>query len=596
MPMKPESKAHSHSLKPMAVFSLYRRLGHHLRPHRSRMALAGLCMAGATAAEILKPWPLKVIFDAILIPKNNHGWLLDRLATIISDQQLLLAAMVGSILLLAVIGGIFGFGQSYLLSATGQKVVTSIRIQLYSHIQRLSQNFHDERSSGDLMTRLTQDVQMMRELLVNSGMLMVARAMVVIGSLAVMFVMDWKLAFVALVVVPMLAFVSWHFGARIKTASRQLRRREGHLAQVMTESIAAIKVVQAYARESFEEERFADQSEAGSTATLKAARLEAHMERLVQVVLALGTCGVVWYGVTRVQAGILTPGDLLVFTVYLTGLYKPIRKLSSVTGRMAKATVSGERILDILKLKPEVGDLPGARPAPKLKGSISFRNVSFAYLRGTPILAQANFYIAPGETVALMSESGSGKSTIANLLLRFYDPVEGSIRIDGVDIRNFTLESVRQQVAVVLQDSVLFNSSIRDNIAYGRLDATDEEIFAAARAASAHDFITELPDGYDTMVGERGALLSGGQRQRISIARAFIRDASILILDEPLTGLDRDNEQIVRDALHLLMRGRTSIIITHDADTALMASRTFTISGGRIREVDPSHRKFDVAS
>jgi ATP-binding cassette, subfamily B, bacterial len=591
-----ENSPRARSLNPIAVFNLYRRLSSHLHSHRKSLALAGFCMAGATAAEILKPWPLKVIFDAILIPGHNHGWLLDRLSAIISDQNLLLLSMVGSILLLSVIGGAFGFGQSYLLSTIGQKVVTSIRMKLYSHIQRLSQNFHDERSSGDLMTRLTQDVQMMRELLVNSGMILVARGMVIVGSLAVMFVMDWKLALVALFVIPLLTIVSWHFGARIKIASRQLRRREGRLAQVMTENIAAIRVVQAYARESFEEERFADQSEAGSVATLKAALLEAHMERLVQFILALGTCGVVWYGVFRVQAGALTPGDLLVFTAYLTGLYKPIRKLSSVTGRMAKATVSGERILDILELKPDVGDKFGATPAHRLKGAIAFRNVSFSYLRGVQVLAQANFYIAPGETVALMSESGSGKSTIANLLLRFYDPTEGSVRMDGVDIRDFTLESLRRQVAVVLQDSVLFNSSIRDNIVYGKLDASDEDIFNAARAASAHDFILELPNGYDTLVGERGALLSGGQRQRISIARAFIRDARILILDEPLTGLDRENEQIVRDALAQLMQGRTSIIITHDPKTAQMASRTFTISGGRILEIEPSTKILDFAS
>ena len=560
------------------------------------MALAGLCMVGATAAEILKPWPLKVIFDAILVPRHKHGWLLDQLTSFIGNQQLLLAAMVASILGLTLIGALFSYGQSYLQSMTGQKVVTSIRIELYSHIQRLSQSFHDERSSGDLMTRLTQDVQMMREILVNSALIMTARAMIVIGSLTVMFAMDRELALVALAVVPMLVFVSWHFGAKIKSASRQMRRREGRLAQVMTESIAAIKVVQAYARESFEEARFADQSEAGAEAGLTAARLEAHMERLVQVILALGTCGVVWYGVMRVQAGILTPGDLLVFIAYLTGLYRPIRKLSSATGRMAKATVSGERILDILKLKPEVCDLPDARPAPRLRGAIDFENVSFAYVRGTAVLADATFHVGPGETIALMSESGSGKSTIVNLLLRFYDPVQGCIRLDGADIREFTLESVRRQVSVVLEESVLFNASIRDNIAYGKLDATDEEIFEAARSAGAHDFILSLPDGYDTMIGERGTLLSRGQRQRIAIARAFIRDASILILDEPLTGLDRENENIVKRALQLLMKGRTTLIITHDGATALMAARTLTISSGRVLEIDRARQLLGVAS
>jgi ATP-binding cassette subfamily B protein len=263
---------------------------------------------------------------------------------------------------------------------------------------------------------------------------------------------------------------------------------------------------------------------------------------------------------------------------------------------MAKATVSGERILDILKLKPEVGDLPGARPAPRLQGGMAFENVSFAYVRGTPVLTDASFHVTAGETIALMSESGSGKSTIVNLLLRFYDPVQGFVRLDGIDIREFTLESIRKQVAVVLEESVLFNVSIRDNISYGRLDATEEEIFAAAHSASAHDFIMGLPDGYDTMVGEKGALLSRGQRQRIAIARAFIRDASILILDEPLTGLDRENENIVKQALQRLMKGRTTIIITHDTATAMIASRTLTISSGRILEIDPARRTLGLAS
>ncbi len=583
--MKHVAEKKPHSLKPTAVFSLYRRLGHHVKPMRWKLAGAGICMVGITAVELLKPWPLKVIFDGILVPGHNQGWLMGQIALWAPGSDMLLGLMVASILVLAIIGGLFGFGQSYLLSIAGQGVVTSIRLQLYSHIQRLSQSFHDERSTGDLMTRLTQDVQMMREFLVNTGMLMLARSLVVAGSLSVMFVMDWRLALAGIAIAPLLAFVSWYFGGRIKLASRQLRKREGNLANVMSESISAIKLVQAYARESHEEARFARQTSAGSEATIKAVRLESHMERLVQIILALGTCAVIGYGVMRVQAGILTPGDLLVFTAYLAGLYRPIRKLSSTTGRMAKATVSGERILDILKLKPEVSDLPHAGPAPLLRGGISFRSVSFAYAGGNAVLNNANFTIAPGETVALMSRSGTGKSTIANLLLRFYDPQQGNVLLDGADIRQFTVESVRNQTAIVLQDAVLFNASIRDNIGYGRQNASDEEIVAAARAASAHEFIMGLPEGYNTFVGERGGKLSGGQRQRICVARAFVRQASILILDEPLTGLDKENEAMVRDALRRLMRGRTTIIITHDPDVARMASRIFSISKGRIYEV-----------
>jgi ATP-binding cassette, subfamily B, bacterial len=576
-----------HKLEPARILNLYRQLGHHVRPLRWLMAGAGVSMIGVTAVELLKPWPIKVIFDGILIPSQRGGWLIQQISVLGLPPQTLLACMVGAIFVLAACAGLFSYGQTYFLAVAGQRVMTSIRLQLYGHIQKLSLNFHDERTTGDLMTRLTQDVQMMREFLVNSGMLMLARSMVVFGSLAIMLLMDWRLALVGIAIAPLLAFITWFFGGRIKLASRQLRKREGNLANVMSESISAIKVVQAYARESYEEARFAKQTDEGSRASIRSARMESHMERLVHITLAVGTCAVVGYGVLRVNAGVLTPGDLLVFMAYLAGLYRPIRKLASTTGRMAKATVSGERIADILKLKPAVTDAPHAVAAPALKGAISFRGVSFTYDNSNPVLVKSSFSVAAGETVAFMSRSGSGKSTVANLLLRFYDPQDGSIHIDGSDIRDFTIESLRNQTAIVLQDAVLFNATIYDNIAYGKQHATEEDIVRAAMAASAHDFISKLPDGYDTMVGERGGRLSGGQRQRIAIARAFVRQASILILDEPLTGLDKHNETVVRQALRRLMRDRTSIIITHDPEVARLASRTFSISNGRIYELAP---------
>jgi ATP-binding cassette, subfamily B, bacterial len=577
-----------YKLSTSAVLQLYRQLGHHVRPHRTLMLAAALCMMGATAAELLRPWPLKFIFDGILVPQHSSGWLVQSVMALTGTQDMLLIMMIAMILGVAVLGAAFGLGQSYLMSLVGQRVVTSIRIALFRQIQRLSLSFHDQRSTGDLMTRLTQDAQMMREFLVNSGMLMLARSMLVACSLAVMVWMDWRLAVAAASVVPALLFVTWWYGKKIKMASRSLRKREGQLANIMNESIAAIKVVQAYAREAFEEERFADRTEAGTTATMKATRLEANMERTVQIILALGTCAVIGYGVLRVRAGVLTPGDLLVFSAYLTGLYKPIRKLSSITGRMSKATVSGERIVDILKLTPDIVDAPDSFAAPPLQGSIAFRNVSFGYRESSPILSNASFGIEAGESVAIMSRSGSGKSTISNLMLRFYDPLSGSICIDGVDVKKFTIDSVRQQIAVVLQDAALFNATVRDNILYGKLEAGEMDVVRAAAAAGAHEFIMSLPEGYDTVVGERGALLSGGQRQRILLARAFIRDARILIFDEPLVGLDSESEMHVRRAMQTLMRARTTIIITHDPDVARMADRVLTISRGRVYEIEPN--------
>jgi ATP-binding cassette, subfamily B, bacterial len=568
-----------------SVFELYRRLKNHTRPFRLRLALAGLCLVGATAAELLGPWPLKMIFDGLLMPTHRDRPGVAWVTTLFPDSSALLVAMVIAIMLLAVLKGLFGFGQTYLLSYVGQRVVNSIRVALYSHIQRLSMSFHDERSTGDVMTRLTQDVNMMRELMVNSVLMMLARTLVVTGSLGVMFWMDWRLALVGLLIVPLLALTNWHYSSRIKGAARQRRSKESRIAQVMTENMAAIKVVQAYAREAYEEDRVAETAMHGANLDTKAAKIEAHMERLVQIILAFGTCIVVGYGVLRVQAGYLTPGDLLVFMTYLGGLYRPIRKFASTAGKFAKAAVCAERIVDILDLEPEISDRPDAIDIGIVRGRVDFQQVSFAYISGAPVLQDASFHVRPGEVVAFMSESGTGKSTIANLLMRFYDPHQGSVLIDGQDIRGVTLSSLRREVTIMLQESILFNTTIMENIAYGWPDAPEGEVVRAAKAASAYDFIMNMPDGFETMVGERGASLSGGQRQRISIARAILRNSPILILDEPLTGLDRDNEDAVLAALHNLMQGRTTIIITHDGRTAALASRVLTIRKGRVLEV-----------
>jgi len=302
----------------------------------------------------------------------------------------------------------------------------------------------------------------------------------------------------------------------------------------------------------------------------------------VQVILALGTCLVIWFGVTRVQAGAITPGDLLVFTAYLSTLYKPVRKLAAMTGRIAKATASGERLMEIFDLEPEVREAPGAITAPPLKGKLAFEDVSFRYPGGGPVLDHARLEIEPGECLAIVGESGAGKSTLGRLLLRFYDPVAGRVTVDGHDLRDLTLSSLREQISIVLQDSVLFATTIRENIAYGRLDATEEEIVAAARAAGAHDFIEDLPDGYDTIVGERGATLSGGERQRVAVARAILRDSPILVLDEPLTGLDAATAVQVAGALRAAANGRTTVLIAHDDISLSIADRIVEVRDGAL--------------
>lgn len=573
-------------LRLQAIRRIRRHFAPHLRPYRGKLCVAVACMTGATLMELLRPWPLKFIFDAILASPEKatqrYGWLIER----VGSTDALLAITVVAILVIAVGTGLLRYAEAYAAATVGQRVVAGVRYELFRHIQRLSHSFHDSSNSGDLLARLTGDIRAMRDLMVGSVIYLADRSLVIIGMLIVMSWMDWRLTLVALVVTPLLAATVTRFGAEIKGATRRVRRKESMITNVMTEKISAIKVVQAFAREAYEEELFSKRNDSGVKASLRGTRLEGRMERFVEVILALGTAGVVWIGVQRVRGGAMTPGDLLVFTAYLSSLYKPIRRLADLTSRIAKATVSGERIIAILEIEPDVTDAPDAIPAPALRGEIEFDDVHFEYKPDAPVLRGASFRAYPGQTVALVGESGSGKSTIADLLLRFYDPTAGRIMVDGSELQRYTLTSLREQVGIVLQESILFDATIRENITYGELDASPEDVIAAAKAANAHDFIEALPDGYETVVGERGAKLSGGQRQRIAITRAIIRNSPILILDEPMAGLDMENEAKVYQALRRLMAGRTTLLITHDLAAAADADQILALRDGRVTEID----------
>ncbi len=555
--------------------------GHHIRPFWKLLLLGWVCVAIVAGMQLLKPWPLKLVFDAILMPVSGV-WIFQSFPQLESEPQLLLALIALSTVAIALLIGIFGFGHNYIFKSVGQRVLAAIRRSLYHHIQRLSHSFYDQNHSGDLLVRLTGDIRTLREVLVSSLASVTERGLFMVGMLLVMLWMDWRLTLVAMLVIPPLALCARAISVRIRKATHRQRGREGELANTFNERLGAIKLVQAFTREAFEDERYSRYEQQNLEAGLEAARLEAHLSRLVGVVLAVGTCAVIWYGVIRVQAGFLSAGDLLVFAAYLKSMNKPVQKIAETTGKLANVSACAERIMHVMEIEPDVRDEVFALPAPKLRGEVRFEKVSFGYGRGDRVLDEVSFTILPGEHVAVVGASGAGKSTLANLLLRFYDPSAGAVRVDGCDIRSYTLGSLRDQIAVVLQEGVLFAGTVRENIAYGRLDASDDEIFEAAEIADAREFVEQLPDGFDTLVGERGKSLSGGQRQRLAIARAVIRNAPILILDEPLTGLDVRSRTLVRAALDRLQAGRSTLHITHDFASTAAADRVLMFDQGRL--------------
>jgi len=470
------------------------------------------------------------------------------------------------------------------VSQIGFRFAHSLRGTLFVHLQRLSLSFHTRMRSGELLTNITSDTNVLRDALIEFVLTFISEFLTLLGMIVIMVTVNWKLSLIVLAVSPVLVLLSLLRYRKIRDSARRQRRAEGQIAAKASEVLSSMHLVQAFGRESYEKERFENDSAEALKESVRTARLEAAAARAADLTVAVGTWAVVLVGSLQALRGQMTPGNVLVFAAYMNSMYTPIRNLAKLSSRISRAAVTAHRIGDVLDLEPEIQDAPHAIEAADLKGQIKFSNVSFAYQTGAPVLKNISVNVAPGQQVALLGKSGSGKSTLSALTLRLYDPQAGSVSIDGVDIRKYRLESLRREIGIVLQDSLLFATTVRENIAYGKLDATEQEIVAAARAANAHDFIMELENGYETVVGERGTTLSGGQRQRIAIARTFIRNMPILILDEPMTGLDVESESTVREALRRLMAGRTSILITHDMEAAADADLILLLADGRIVE------------
>lgn len=562
---------------------ILRRFSPQISSQKVLLIVSFMALLAEIFLHLLEPWPLKFIFDYILVSGFRSQPLGIPLLEGLSPFTLLTALTLG-LVAIAILRATAAYFSVVGMALAASNVLTEIRSDLYSHLQSLSLSFHHKARGGDLIARVTSDIERLREVTVMAVLPLIAHSLTLVGMIFVMFWLHWELALIAIAVFPLFIFFTMRLTKRIRQVVRSQRQREGAMAATAAESIGAIKVVQALSLQDMLENTFSSDNRQSLKESAKAQKLAAGLERIVELLIGLATALVLWRGVQLVLRQVLTPGDLLVFVNYLRIAFKPMRQLAKYTGQIAKATASGERILDVLDTVPDIRDLRGAMDAPPLQGGVRFENVTFAYEPKKGILQNVSFEVQPGQQVALVGPSGGGKSTLVSLLLRLYDPLEGRILVDGHDLREYKLQSIRQQISVVLQDTILFAASVKDNIAYGCLGASDLAIERAARLANAHDFIMALPEGYNTILGERGATLSGGQRQRISIARAAIRQAPIVILDEPTTGLDNENEYAVNEALECLTQECTTFLVSHNLRAVEQADLILYIEGGQISE------------
>ena len=564
------------------------RLGHFFWPEIAKeKALIPLSTFGVimtVTLTTLGPWPLKYVFNILFLATGSKrtialpNWLSSRHTTP------LLIELTFAMVAIEALGALSDYYSTLVMTRSVSRIISRIRTRLFTHVANLSLSFHARNRTGDLMARITSDVDRLREVVVTAALPLVTNGASLLAMLAVMFWMNWHLGAIAVLAIPVFLLASGRLATRIHAASGSQRKREGAMAATTAETIASIRVVQALSLQDKFATFFSDETQKNQVDIDHTQKLTAGLERLVELLVACTTAVILYIGSELVLSGKLTPGDLVVFMSYLRTAFRPMRQLAKYLGQIAKALASGERIVELLETVPEIRDCEGAIDAPQFIGKVQFENVTFGYDPQHPVLHGVSFEVAAGERLALAGPSGSGKSTIVSLLLRLYDPTEGRILIDGHDIRDYRVDSLRSQLGVVMQESLLFAATLRENIAYGARQASEEEIIQAAQAANAHAFISGLPQGYNTMAGERGASLSGGQKQRIAIARAVVRGASILICDEPTTGLDQLNERAVSQALRRASQGRTTFLVTHDPRAASECDRILYVEGGVVVE------------
>ena len=564
------------------VCKTYRIFASHLRKYWKWFLFAYSGLVGSVIMDVVKPWPLKLILDYILLDKPMPEKIA-HLSKTVNNNTLLIGLCV-AIVLVVIVQSFLSYVNKYFMAAAGNSISNDVRQRVFDHLQLLSQSFHGSNRTGDLIVRLTSDINSIKKLLIGSVQDVAKYFVTFICLIVTMLWMDWQLTLVALAVVPSLYFMSFYFSKKVEVVAKSKRAKESEVASIVQETMISMPVIQAFTREKQEKKRFAKESKASLKADLNKAKLAGTFRRSSQIIVAIGTALTVWYGARRVLAGQITPGDLIVFTAYLKNMYSPISGFSVLIVGFITSLVATMRVAEILETDCQVQDSPDAVKAPPFNGEVRFENVSFGYKPDKPVLQNVSFSVRPGQFVALVGASGAGKSTVVNLLIRFFDPWEGRILIDGQDIRGFKLKSLREQISVVLQNPLLMRKSIGENIAYGKPQATFQEIIQASKAAKIHDFIMGLPDGYDTIIEERGGNLSGGQKQRIAIARALLRDTPILILDEPVTGLDAVTESQINSTLEVLMKDKTTFVIAHKLTTVKKADLILVIQEGKVIE------------
>jgi ATP-binding cassette subfamily B protein len=566
-----------------SLWRIHRYFWPEVRKHRLLIAGSWIALLLEVGFRLLEPWPLKVVFDHLIsIGHRTHGYRVGFWD--IFEPFTLLTIMAIATVGITALRALAGYCTTVGMAKIGNRVMLRVRAQIYRQLQFLSLSYHAKARSGDLVVRVIGDAAMLQDVVVTALLPLVAKTLILVGMIVLMFHINWRLAIVAFSVLPLFLLRTTTVGRKINEASRLQRKREGAMAATASETISGIKTIQALSLESAFQNQFSRQSEKSMKQDVRAKRLAAGLERSVDVLTAISGALVLYFGTRLVLDRQLSAGGLLVFFAYLKNVFRPVQDYAKYTTRLGKAAAAGERVLDLLNSVPEVRDLPDAIEAPALQHYVQFENVSFSYDDERPVLLDINLAAKLGQRIAIVGQSGGGKSTLVSLLLRLYDPRQGRVLMDGQDIRQFKLISLRSQISVVLQDNLLFAASVRENIAHGAPAATNEQIEAAARLANAHDFIMAMPQGYDTVVGERGVTLSHGQRQRLAIARAAIRNAPILILDEPMTGLDKKNERAVLESLERLSRNAITFYITHDLRHVNQADLIVFLEGGRIIE------------